>query len=59
MELAQQVRHASTKSDIRSRDLSIIVGYLAFALLLLVAIYLAAGQTGTAPIDVVDMTAFP
>jgi hypothetical protein len=59
MELAQQVRLASTKSDVRSRDLSIILGYSAFAIVLLIAIYLAAGQSGTSPFDFANMTVFP
>lgn len=59
MELAQQVRLASTKSDVRSRDLSIILGYSAFALVMLIAIYLAAGQSGTLSVDFADMTVFP
>jgi hypothetical protein len=59
MELAQQVRLASTKSDVRSRDLSIIIGYAAFALIVLVAIYLADGEPGTSAADLANMTVFP
>jgi hypothetical protein len=59
MELAQQVRLASTKSDVRSRDLSILVGYAAFALIVLVAIYLAGGEPGTSAADLANMTVFP
>jgi len=59
MELAQQVRLASTKSDVRSRDLSIIIGYSALALATLIAIYFAAGQSGTSPADFAGMTVFP
>ena len=65
MELAQQVRLASTKSlasntsDVRSHDLSIILGYAAFALVLMVAIYLAGGEPGTSAADLANMTVFP
>lgn len=58
MELAQQVRIASTKSHVLGGDVSIVLGYLAFALLL-VAIYLASGQPGTEPGDFSKMTLFP
>jgi hypothetical protein len=65
MELAQQVRLASTKSlasnasDVRSHDRSIILGYAAFALVLMVAIYLAGGEPGTSAADLANMTVFP
>jgi hypothetical protein len=71
MELAQQVRLASakslasnkslapTKSDVRSHDLSIIIGYAAFAVVLVVAIYLAGGEPGTSAADFANMTVFP
>jgi hypothetical protein len=65
MELAQQVRLASTKSlasdksDVRSHDLSIIIGYAAFAVVLMVAIYLAGGEPGTSAADLANMTVFP
>ena len=59
MELAQQVRLASTKSDVRNRDMSIIIGYAAFALVLLVALYLAGGEPGTSAADLANMTVFP
>ena len=59
MELAHQVRLASTKSDVKSRDLSIILGYSTFALVMLIAVYLASGQSGTSPVDFANMTVFP
>jgi hypothetical protein len=65
MELAQQVRLASTKTlvsnkpDVRSRDMSIIIGYAAFALIVLVALYLAGGEPGTSAADLANMTVFP
>jgi hypothetical protein len=58
MELAQQVRLAS-KADAPSRDMSIILGYSIFALVILLAIYLAAGGPGTAEADFANMVVFP
>ncbi len=60
MELAQQVRLASTTSNnVRSRDHAIIIGYAVFALVLIVAIYLAGGEPGTSAADLADVTVFP
>ena len=59
MELAQQVRIASNKADVRSRDMSIILGFAVVALAMLIAIYLAGGEPGTAPGDFAGMTVFP
>ena len=59
MGLAQQVRLASTKSGARSRDFSIMLGYAAFALVMLIVIGLAAGQSGTSPVDLAAVTIFP
>jgi hypothetical protein len=59
MELAQQVRIASTKADAPSRDLSIILGYSVLAVVMLIAIYLAGGEPGTASGDFANMTVFP
>jgi len=60
MELAQQVRLASTSSDdVRSHDHAIIIGYAMFALVLIVAIYLAGGEPGTSAADLANMTVFP
>lgn len=59
MELAQQVRIASSKSDVRSHDQTIIIGYAAFAFVLMVAIYLVGGEPGTSAADLASMTVFP
>ncbi|HWZ39354.1 MAG TPA: hypothetical protein VNY08_13735 [Bradyrhizobium sp.] len=59
MELAQPVRIASTKADAPSRDMSIILGYSVLAVVMLIAIYLAGGEPGTAPGDFAGMTVFP
>jgi hypothetical protein len=57
MELAQKVRIASPKVDVPSRDFSIVLGYSVLALVMLIAIYLAAGEPGTT--DFANMTVLP
>jgi hypothetical protein len=59
MELAQQVRLSPAKADVPSRDMSIILGYSVLALVMLLAIYLAAGEPGTAQADFANMVVFP
>ena len=57
MALAQQV--ASAKVDVPSRDMTIILGYSIFALIMLLAIYLAASGPRTEAADFANMVAFP
>ena len=59
MELTQKVRLTATKGEARSYDFSILFGYSAFAILLMVAIYFAAGGPGTTAADLATMGAFP
>jgi hypothetical protein len=59
MALAQQVRLTATKSDERSHDTAILLGYSIFAIVALIAIYLAAGGPGTEVADFANMTVFP
>ena len=59
MELAQQVRLAPTKSDVRGHDMSIILGYAALAMLMLAAIYFAGSGPGMGPADFANLTVFP
>jgi hypothetical protein len=56
MALAQQVRLTATKSDERSHDMAILLGYSIFAIVMVIAIYLASGGPGT---DFATMTVFP
>jgi hypothetical protein len=58
MRLAQQVQLASTESNVRSRDVSIILGYVAFAIVMMIVIGLDASQAGTSP-DFANITVFP
>jgi hypothetical protein len=59
MALAQQVRLTATKSDERSHDMAILLGYSIFAIVALIAIYLASGGPGTEVADFANMTVFP
>jgi hypothetical protein len=59
MELTQKVRLTAPKSDSRSYDLTILLRYSAFAILLMVAIYFAASGPGTTAADLAAMGVFP
>ena len=59
MPLAQQVRLTAARSDERSHDTAILLGYSIFAIVLVIAIYLASGSPGTEAADLVNMTVFP
>jgi hypothetical protein len=56
MALAQQVRLTATKSR---HDTAILLGYSIFAIVALIAIYLASGGPGTEAADFANMTVFP
>jgi hypothetical protein len=59
MALAQQVRLTATKSDERNHDMTILLGYSVFAIVMVIAIYLASGGPGTDVADFASMSAFP
>ena len=59
MDLAQDVRFDSGKAHTQSHDLAIMVGYSILAIMLLAAIFFAAGEPGTAPADFLNMSVFP
>ena len=59
MEIVQQPRFASAKSEVRSRDTTILVGYSILAIVFLVAMYFASMSSGIAPADFATMTVFP
>ena len=59
MGIAQQTRFDATKREVRNHDPMILVGYLTFAIVLLIAIYFGSLSAGTAPGDFTSMTAFP
>jgi hypothetical protein len=59
MEIVQPTKFATIQREVRSHDLTIILGYSAFAIVLLIAIYLGSLSSGTAPGDFATMTVFP
>jgi hypothetical protein len=59
MEIVQPTKFTSAQRDGRDHDVTIILGYAAFAIVLLIAIYLGSLSSGTAPGDFATMTVFP
>jgi hypothetical protein len=59
MSLAQQIRLTATKGDDRSHDVAILLGYCVFAIVMVIAICLASGGSGTNVADFATMSAFP
>jgi hypothetical protein len=59
MEIVQTTKFKTAQPEVRSHDMTIILGYAAFAIVLLIAIYLASQSSGTAPGDFATMTVFP
>jgi hypothetical protein len=59
MEIAQRTKFEAVRSEGRSHDVTILLGYAAFALVFLILIYLDSQSSGTTAIDFSTMTAFP
>jgi len=63
MAIAQQNRFQTAPdglaSSLAKSDVPILIGYAAFAAVLLVAIYFASMASGTAPADFAAVTVFP
>jgi hypothetical protein len=59
MQIAQGTRFEATQHEVRSHDLTIILGYAAFSVLLLTLIYFGSMSSGTAAGDFATMTIFP
>jgi hypothetical protein len=59
MEIAQTTKFKTAQREVRRRDMTIILGYAALAIMLLIAIYLASLSSGTAPGDFKTVTVFP
>jgi len=59
MGIAQQTSFQITKDEVGSRDMTILLGYAASSILLLLLIYLASMAPGTASGDFTSMTVFP
>ena len=59
MEIAQTTEFKSAQHEVRTHDVTIMLGYAAFAFLLLIAMYFGSVSSGTAPGDFATMTVFP
>ena len=59
MDIAQKTRFEATRHQVRSHDLTVLLTYAGFAILLLVGIYFGSMSSGTAPGDFATMTVFP
>jgi hypothetical protein len=59
MAIVQQTGFETAPSDLKSYDSTIMVGYAAFAIVLLIAIYFASMSSGMAPNEFATMTVFP
>jgi hypothetical protein len=59
MEIVQSTQFITAQREVRSHDVPIIFGYAAFAIVLLIAIYLGSLSSGTGPGDFATMTVFP
>jgi hypothetical protein len=59
MEIVQRAALKTAQREVGSHDVTIVLGYVAFAIVLLLAIYFDASSSGTAPGDFTTMTVFP
>jgi hypothetical protein len=59
MEIAQHSKFETAQSEVRSHDMTILLGYTAFATVLAIVIYLGAMSSGMAPGDFAAMAVFP
>jgi hypothetical protein len=59
MAITQQAGFETASSRPRNYDVPIVIGYAAFAAVLLIAIYLGSLSPGAAPGDFAVMTVFP
>jgi hypothetical protein len=59
MEIVQRTRFKTAQREVRSHDVTIVLGYVAFAIVLMIAIYFGSLSSGTAPGDFATMTVFP
>ena len=59
MEIVQRTRIETAQREVRTYDATILLGYAAFAVVLLIAVFLGSLSSGTAPGDFATMTVFP
>jgi hypothetical protein len=59
MGIAQHTSFQITKGEVRNRDMTILLGYVVFAIVVLLVIYLDSMSSGTAHGDLIPTTVFP
>jgi hypothetical protein len=59
MAIVQQTRFEGAESEVRSHDLTILLGYAGFAALLLIGIYWGSMSSGAAAGEFATMIVFP
>jgi hypothetical protein len=59
MAIAQQVRLETAPRGVKGHDVTILVGYSLFAIVLMLGIYFGSMSSGTALGDFASMTVFP
>jgi hypothetical protein len=59
MEIVQRARFKTALREARSPHVTIVLGYVALAIVLILAIYFDALSSGTAPGEFATMTVFP
>jgi hypothetical protein len=59
MTIVPQTRFEPAPDGLKSLDNTIMIGYVALAIVSLIVIYLSSMSSGTAPGDFASMTVFP
>jgi len=59
MEIVQSTKLSPAQREVKSHDGTIMLSYLALAIVFMIAIYLGSLSSGTAPGDFATMTVFP
>jgi hypothetical protein len=59
MTIIRQANFETASGELKNYDTKILVGYVASAILLLIAIYLASMSSGTTPNEFASMAVFP
>ena len=59
MEIAQKTRFETTQREARSHDVTILLGYSVFAILLLIGVCWGSIAAGIAPGELASMMVFP
>jgi hypothetical protein len=59
MQIVQAAKFITAQREVKSHDMTIIIGYAVVALMFLIAIYLASLSSGAELGDFATMTVFP